>query len=68
MINIGDDDEQISPEDVFISMADYHLAQDNFTWPESNMIHKLSLKQNLEIYVKTLQQTILKSKQMDLRD
>ena len=40
-----------APKDVFISIADYHLAQDNFTWPECNMLHKLSLRQNLEIYL-----------------
>jgi hypothetical protein len=40
-----------APKDVFISIADYDLAQDNFTWPECNMLHKLSLRQNLEIYL-----------------
>lgn len=39
-----------APSDVFVSMCDYHLAQDYFTWSECNRTHKLSISQNAEIY------------------
>ena len=39
-----------APKDVFISFSDYHIGQDNFKWSNCNLLHRFSLKQNVEIF------------------